>query len=1513
MFENATLKNHFETSPTVQLRANIVAEWNMNMPDNIFKLGNYRYRPQSSDTRYLTIQSTFDKNDVGGFYTGATDSDIVVDGGYNEQNQPLLFTSTKEKYNLYYSLEDCIKPFRPRSGINKMLLLNTKIPYYSVDFLENQGTFFTQRPRYYMPTRDDQFKYWTSYRTEKNSTSSTGTSERGIANRIVGSQFYIDDAAPFVAYKNSVPANRLIVKMQTNVGNYQIATSSTPTSTGTDPFYGELNKTVPKNWKIDVLLGNQWVTVQTFNSTSTRPDGTAIIKEDGYVELSYGLKIPDIFKDRFIHAETYSSTSLLPSESIDGYAYLIATSSTDKGTYHVWNSTTDQYDIFVPEYTWFLNDGSLNQSKHLVTDLTSPNSFIETATNKIKYREFEYIDGIRIVVDTMNKQESTFDLIEFSPRLLVDLTDNVIDYNVKKSLGDLGSSALPIGSLLVSTGSINIFDDQQAFNENNSNSIIKDYLRKNIKFTFYETIVNVGGNDYTVPIKTLYSEGFPQADVTGGTISIELRDFYFHFESLPAPELFITNVSLSYAIALLLDYVGFSNYIYKRNTSEKEPVIPYFFVGPDRNLAEVLNDLAVSTQTAMFFDEYNNFIVMSKNYLMPSETGTILGAGISSRSTNYELIGSKTVDKVPEILINSNDGELYNTVAEEELDAGLYNTSSWDLTIGQGSPSLIENTATIIKNKLINNKKLPNIISIASQDKRIYNDGKITYKSRYIDKTYSALGQELNVEESDKRWVYKPALLWQISESAELKKDGKGSGYALSALTLNQDISNQPPTVVNHELINNVMDFGESIYLLARHQGYFYANGEVIKYDAVQYNIDGIGNVWISNDSEYKYYFNKLPYNGKIYPTGNVRIFAEPYYVTIAGVEKRQNGDVAKHGRAQFGTTITNHPSGLQTYWTDSENRKGCAMASKYLFGDQTFGGTVATGSAAGVRSIVAKRSSVNGVIKKYLSKYNLTESKVVSINKIDPTQDKGVVQSSALVLKGPNFDTTDIKPIDFITYVHKPLEDRFKNFGTRVRIIGSPVESIENEDGTVKQKITPLNGTTYYQLNTESPTATVNVSGNSGGIGILVNPTTNNGYYFEIISLDGGTDETPNILFYKIYSSEASPGADSYGTQAIPELLWSGRGDVLSDSGNFVGISRKFYDKVDTVYDLSVEYVDNVLNANSRRFFLYINNVLVATVDDSSPLPKYNNMALFTRGGSKCMFENIYALTENYSENQNANISGEPIASVFGGENITINNSMRKYALSGTLQQTYLSGISAAEPNKFKMYFDEFGTIMRECAYFNVRFDNAYPALFSKIIKLPDRTKDYVISGYTSTAYGAEFLIFNATDSLLDLGTTDYNFLNINGIAFTQDGGGQLTVDDYFKKRSSFSDPELVGNTLVYSPTFEKQQYDKIRISRITYGKNEFSIESDYIQNQDDAELLMDWILKKLMTPKKAVGLNIFATPIIQLGDLVTIDYKNNDNVDMVTLQSTKFLVYNIEYSRSSDGPNMTIYLSEV
>ena len=167
MFESAELKNHLETSAVIKTQSLVLAEWNMNMPDNIFTLGNYRYRTQEQNSQFLTLPNTFDSADVGSYYTGATDADVVIDGGLQDNNTPQIFTSIKEKNKLLYSLEDCIKPFRPRSGINKATAFKGK-------YLSNSGSDFARRPRYYMASRYDQFKYWTSFRTEDGI-------ERGIA------------------------------------------------------------------------------------------------------------------------------------------------------------------------------------------------------------------------------------------------------------------------------------------------------------------------------------------------------------------------------------------------------------------------------------------------------------------------------------------------------------------------------------------------------------------------------------------------------------------------------------------------------------------------------------------------------------------------------------------------------------------------------------------------------------------------------------------------------------------------------------------------------------------------------------------------------------------------------------------------------------------------------------------------------------------------------------------------------------------------------------------------------------------------------------------------------------------------------------------------------------------------------------------------------------------------------------------------------------------------------------
>ena len=75
----------------------------------------------------------------------------------------------------------------------------------------------------------------------------------------------------------------------------------------------------------------------------------------------------------------------------------------------------------------------------------------------------------------------------------------------------------------------------------------------------------------------------------------------------------------------------------------------------------------------------------------------------------------------------------------------------------------------------------------------------------------------------------------------------------------------------------------------------------------------------------------------------------------------------------------------------------------------------------------------------------------------------------------------------------------------------------------------------------------------------------------------------------------------------------------------------------------------------------------------------------------------------------------------------------------------------------------------------------------------------------------------------------------------------------------------------------------------------------------------MIKWIINKIMIPKKSIGVNIFSIPTLQLGDIVTVDYKDNNGLDLVTSNLSRFVIYNIEYSRSLEGPSMTIYLSEV
>jgi hypothetical protein len=1474
MFQDTSLHEYVKTNSTLSIESFVVAEWNLNDLQNIKNYGNYRYRPTSNILKYNTLPNTYDSFDIGDYYSDALESSTISQFLVDNDDSSLFFPTPEKNRELLFSLKECFQPFRPRSGINK-------VNWFSNKYIDNIRS--GKRPRYYMASRFDEFKYWSSYRKEDGV-------ERGISSTIDTNNigYAIEDASPFVIYNSAVNANRIVVKLQTNLAETardNIRTQGDQTIT--DPLADRTKSSIPKRWSIQYLdeLDN-WVTASTFNEDSVRRDDSPIVKYDGYVEVYYGLRIPEEYKEQFNFVDYLSASTQLPNTTMNGESYIVGESTTSAGELYTWNSDDDEWESSTPEYGFSLLEDNDTKRIGLIKDLTEPKYF--TIDGITTYRDFTKIKGLRVYVETMNGPNTSFDLIEMSPRLKSDITNYVANFEISKSLAN-DSTGLPVGGLLASNGSLTIMNHDSAFSENNTDSIIANYLKPNTKFDFYETILDVDGYDKFIPLKTFYAEDFPKAIGGVTDITITLRDFFFRLETMKCPTLFLQNVTLTTAAAILLDNIGFSNYVFKTINTSNDPIIPYFFVEPDATVAEVLDRIAISTQTAMFFDENNDFVIMSKEYLLPVE---------GARETNWELFGQSDSDN------------------------------------------------------------LVNISNIESAEINIINSGNINYTTRYIQRSPASFAQAQYFDE-DRTYIYKPVLLWEVAADQAQKtineKAKSSGGYALGAAALNTTLTASVPFVSNGVVINNIIDLGENVYWLPRFQGYLYSNGEIIRYDAIEYAISGIQKQLIQSNQEYQKYFSTLPFNGKMYPTGNVRIYSEPYYQVLdeGTVSERvifKNGEVKSHGRGQFATDVATHHAGLSDYWSDNLYVKGINTESEYLFttspiygnaeyyaynltsgsvttsasvvfpqfssGSLVVGDTIIPSSLIGDANTIAEQSTRNGIVANF-NRETIPSDDIVKTLK---TTNAATVQSSAFVFAGPNPMPSGITSRNLMSYVYKELDSDYTHFGTRMRIVG--------KKGATTGTQSPVNATEYYSVisNTNEQS---NLAGGSGGIGIMVNPEKNYGYFFEIMSLTtdtlerftttnpttGASSEIHNVVFYKVVpgietSSLDDQGAVVYNTSnitAIPKKLWGGTAKILVDEGRFVGQDRLTSQTNPTVYDLAVEYEDI---GNIRRFYLYLNNTMISIVDDVDPLPNYKNIALFTRGSSKCMFENIYGIKNVYAKNTGTTVVQND-SKIFEDSDITANEVMRKYSVSGFVKSSYLSGINSDSVPKHKIYFEEFGSIMRECAYFNIKYDQAYPAFIAAIAPTISKEKSYTISGFKAGSYGAEFLIFNNTDKLMLLDENTGNYLRIFGITFTQSTSNVLSVDDYFRERSNLSDPIVVDNT-IYSPQRADKIYQDIKLSRSKYGKREFALDSPYIQTEDSATNLMSWIIGKTLKPRKKIAIESFGTQHLQLGDIVTIDYELPDGYKFVN-EETQFVVSEISYSKGPEGPTNIIKVVEV
>ncbi|QIN94030.1 minor tail protein [Streptomyces phage Wakanda] len=214
-----------------------------------------------------------------------------------------------------------------------------------------------------------------------------------------------------------------------------------------------------------------------------------------------------------------------------------------------------------------------------------------------------YIRGIRLVVKSMARIHSWFNLIEIGARLEKDLSDYLMDYSVKHDMGE-ADQITPIGIASSNTGSITLSNIDGIFNYDNEDSPYYGLIDANVKFIIDigMDVSTWGGSGYEyIRQATMYSEAWGGGEEA---VSINLKDASkFLQEMSPLPEL-MENISIGMAVWRMLDSVGFIDYAYTRDAEVASNRLSYFWTNEEQTVWNHIQDICRTTQSAVWFNEY---------------------------------------------------------------------------------------------------------------------------------------------------------------------------------------------------------------------------------------------------------------------------------------------------------------------------------------------------------------------------------------------------------------------------------------------------------------------------------------------------------------------------------------------------------------------------------------------------------------------------------------------------------------------------------------------------------------------------------------------------------------------------------------------------------------------------------------------------------------------------------------------------------------------------------------------
>jgi hypothetical protein len=255
----------------------------------------------------------------------------------------------------------------------------------------------------------------------------------------------------------------------------------------------------------------------------------------------------------------------------------------------------------------------------------------------------------KISLSAVNSNTGKFlAVLELSPRWVIDISDDIQDFEISKETTINDDSILPVGTLSSNLLSLNIakFDESnnilQEYNRDSEIDSSVMYLDKNAIISPY-IVVNDGSSDVKIQQGKYYMVEWSLSEF--GSSSIRALDSSKILQDTIAPLILVQDMPATAIIRRVLDSIGYSNYNINIAQNDKSiPVVRYFWTKDGQTVWECLQDLCRDMQINMFVDNNDIMQIYSRDAIYDSQRTK------DWIFTNEEISSNGSVSYIPNII-----------------------------------------------------------------------------------------------------------------------------------------------------------------------------------------------------------------------------------------------------------------------------------------------------------------------------------------------------------------------------------------------------------------------------------------------------------------------------------------------------------------------------------------------------------------------------------------------------------------------------------------------------------------------------------------------------------------------------------------------------------------------------------------------------------------------------------------------------------------------------------------------